>query len=119
MAENPINYVRAELEAAKGFDISPGDFPISPQETMKWAGDVSNYFVHAKSAINLIRAVLALVAKDKDSIRCILDFPCGHGRILRGLRTEFPEADIVAADLDRRGVKFCADTFGEIPFESS
>lgn len=119
MDENPIHYVRRELEAIKGFDIDLGGYPISPQETMKWSGDESNYYVHAKSAISLIRTVLAMVAKDKESIRTILDFPCGHGRILRGLRTEFPNADIVAADIDLRGVNFCAETFGAIPFKSS
>ena len=48
----------------------------------------------------------------------ILDFPCGHGRVLRYLRAEFPQAEITACDLLRDGVDFCAANFGAIPVYS-
>lgn len=45
----------------------------------------------------------------------ILDLPSGAGRVLRALRAGFPDASIVACDLMRDGVDFCAREFGAIP----
>jgi SAM-dependent methyltransferase len=42
----------------------------------------------------------------------ILDFGCGHGRVLRALRAEFPNARITACDIDQDAVDFCVRTFG-------
>jgi SAM-dependent methyltransferase len=42
----------------------------------------------------------------------ILVLPCGHGRELRFFRSRFPDARIVACDIDRDAVDFCARTFG-------
>jgi cyclopropane fatty-acyl-phospholipid synthase-like methyltransferase len=43
--------------------------------------------------------------------RTILDLPCGYGRITRGLRSQFPDADITVCDIDRGAVDFCARKF--------
>ncbi|TXL75675.1 class I SAM-dependent methyltransferase [Vineibacter terrae] len=56
---------------------------------------------------------------DVTNIRQILDFGCGHGRVLRWLRAIYPEATIVGADITEDGVKFCAETFGSVPLISS
>jgi len=45
----------------------------------------------------------------------ILDLPCGHGRVLRHLRADFPKAEITACDILKDGVDFCARTFGAVP----
>ena len=42
----------------------------------------------------------------------ILDFPSGHGRVLRYLGAAFPDAELVACDLEPDAVQFCRDTFG-------
>lgn len=42
----------------------------------------------------------------------MLDFPCGHGRVLPALKAEFPDAELVAADVDPAAVDFCRDVFG-------
>lgn len=48
-------------------------------------------------------------------IGSILDFLCGHGRVMRSLRSQWPETRIVACDLDRGGVDYCVETFGAEP----
>lgn len=48
----------------------------------------------------------------------IMDFGCGHGRVLRWLRAAYPLAAVVGADIDADGVAFCARTFGAEPLAS-
>ena len=43
---------------------------------------------------------------------------CGHGRVMRVLRAAFPAATLIACDIDRDGVDFCAQTFGAVPVYS-
>lgn len=88
---------------------------ISPNDAMNW-GNRDHYFGVGVSALQCIR--LAMLAAEKDDLRNILDFPCGHGRVLRMVRAVFPEARITACDLDQDGVDFCARTFGAIPVYS-
>jgi SAM-dependent methyltransferase len=48
----------------------------------------------------------------------VLDLPCGHGRVLRHLRSLFPAAELHACDMDEAGVAFCARQFGAKPIIS-
>jgi SAM-dependent methyltransferase len=89
---------------------------ISPRDEM-FAGDYEHYFSVGRSAVECIR--LGLQAAGKVEARSILDMPCGHGRVLRALREEFPEAEITACDLNRDGVEFCQKTFGALPAYSN
>jgi hypothetical protein len=50
----------------------------------------AHYFYVAYSALAYIRAVRAKQSGDR--IHSVLDFPCGHGRVLRSLKAEFPDA---------------------------
>jgi SAM-dependent methyltransferase len=43
--------------------------------------------------------------------RSILDLPCGYGRITRGFRSRFPDAEITVCDIDHGAVDFCARKF--------
>ena len=74
------------------------------------------YFQAAHSALECIE--LALLAARKDDVRRVLDFGCGHGRVLRMLKAVFPDAQLTACDIDRGGVDFCAETFGAVPVYS-
>ena len=69
-----------------------------------------NYFHNGLAALGNIR--VALAAAGVDDVRSVLDFACGYGRVLRMLRAEFSEAEIVACDLDRQAVDFCSEVFG-------
>ena len=68
------------------------------------------YILAGTSALALIRVAMA-EAGMRDDPAAILDLPCGHGRVIRVLRAAFPAATLIACDLDRDGVDFCAQTF--------
>ena len=81
-------------------------------------GDESHYFAVGASALMNVKRALGSAGRNPDSVARILDFPCGHGRVMRYLRTEFPRAEITACDTLRDGVDFCASQFGAIPVYS-
>jgi SAM-dependent methyltransferase len=75
-----------------------------------YIGDGAHYYKVGLSAIRSIEE--AIDAAQLGSVSRILDLPCGHGRVLRFLVRRFPQAEITASDLDRKGVDFCARVFG-------
>jgi SAM-dependent methyltransferase len=75
------------------------------------------YFAAAQWSLRPIR--LALLAARRTSVASVLDLPCGDGRILRALRAGFPDARIVACDINREFVDFCAAAFDAIPVYAS
>lgn len=87
---------------------------ISPQDEM-FTGNEAHYFDVGASALQCIEAALLTSRRPRCTIKRILDLPCGHGRVLRYLRLAFPAADLVACDLNRDGVDFCARTFRATP----
>ena len=72
------------------------------------------YVLAGTTAIALIRQAMAL-AGEQNAPAAILDLPCGHGRVMRVLRAAFPDSTLIACDLDRDGVDFCAETFAAVP----
>jgi SAM-dependent methyltransferase len=82
---------------------------ISPNDGM-YIGNGAHYYRVGLSAIECIEQ--ALVAARINTVRNVLDLPCGHGRVLRFLVHRFPEARFAACDLDRDGVEFCAEILG-------
>jgi SAM-dependent methyltransferase len=104
----------AEIRAAAQNAHPIGDFPISESETMQFKHRFV-YDAQGKSAAKLLSHAACLAGVD---VRSILDFPCGHGRIMRAFRAGWPDCRILACDLDRRGVDFCAKTFNAEPLYS-
>jgi len=88
---------------------------IAPGDEMWIADSPEAYFQHGKDALAQIELSIQAAALTK--VDRILDLPCGHGRVLRWLRERF-EGEIVACDIERSGVDFCADTFGATPVYS-
>jgi len=84
---------------------------------MMYEGDPAAYFLSGYSALSCIRK--ALDAAGKKSVSCILDFGCGHGRVLRTLAANFPKAKLTAVDSNKGGVDFCAREFGAKPVYSN
>lgn len=84
---------------------------IAPKDNMRNGGE-KHYFAVGQSALRVIKAALVSAEVHPKNVRKILDFPCGYGRVLRGLTVMFPNADITGADVLREGVDFCAETFG-------
>lgn len=79
-------------------------------------GDLGDYLSVTHSAVAQIGH--AMTATGRTSFGRILDLPCGHGRVMRGLMAAFPEAELTGCDLNRDGVDFCAKQFGSIPVYS-
>ena len=94
------------------------DRTISPNDEML-AGNEKHYFGVGLDAIGIIERALISAKKEPGDLETILDFPCGHGRVLRCLSAAFPKAKITGCDLNRDGVDFCAARFGSIPVYSS
>jgi SAM-dependent methyltransferase len=91
----------------------PGvDARISPHDAM-YVGDGAHYFSVGASALRSIEPVAP------EAPLRVLDMPCGHGRVLRFLKRRYPDAALVACDLDETGVEFCAERFGAEPVISS
>jgi SAM-dependent methyltransferase len=97
------------LEAKERELLKQVETSISPGDGM-YTGDGAHYYKVGLSAIRAIEE--AIIAAQLGSVSRILDLPCGHGRVLRFLVRRFPQAEITASDLDRKGVDFCADVFG-------
>ncbi len=84
-----------------------------------FTGDKAHYFGVGKSALHGIETALTAAGKPRNSIRNILDLPCGHGRVMRFFKAAFPQAQITACDLNKGAVDFCAKTFAAQPVYSS
>ena len=82
-------------------------------EDKMFQGNEKHYFDVMESAMKSILVSIQMEGKTKANN--ILDFGCGCGRVLRGLRATFPEARIVAADINKPCVDFCCETFSAEP----
>lgn len=91
-------------------DVAPGDrmYPLGKT----W----SSYLWVGASALGCIRR--SLRAAGKEEVRSILDFGCGHGRVLRVLKVAFPQAELTGSDANEDGVAFCARLLGCTPVVS-
>jgi SAM-dependent methyltransferase len=89
---------------------------ISPRDEM-YAGLPEFYFSIGESALDWIRHSMRVA--NREEFKSILDFGCGHGRVLRHLRAGFPDARLTACDMNQDGVQFCAQTFGARPVHSA
>ncbi len=87
---------------------------ISPRDTMN-IGTPEQYFANAQSAYLCIKRSLVCAGIEGSSVKRILDFGCGYGRVMRAIRSEHPQAEITATDLIPDAVRFCTETFGAIP----
>jgi len=92
---------------------------ISPNDQMFHNDEESHYLSVGQSALRCIKLAMLSAGKDSADMQTILDLPCGHGRVLRTLRSAFPHARITACDILKDGVDFCSETFHAIPVYST
>jgi SAM-dependent methyltransferase len=117
-------FLEAGFREASGFMTARtgrSDWPkvslVIDWKDMMYEGYPAHYFSSGYSALFCVRRALDKAAgKVPDSI---LDFGCGHGRVLRSLAADFPHAGLTAADVDSGGVNFCVKTFGAVPVYSN
>lgn len=105
----------SELQTVYQRKALPVGAQISPEDSM-WEDDRDRYFAVGHSALLCVK--LAMLAAGKSDVRRVLDFACGHGRVLRTLKAAFPQARLAACDISRAAVDFCAKTFGATPIYS-
>jgi SAM-dependent methyltransferase len=86
---------------------------ISPDDTM-FDSTIERYLDVGRSAAEAIRTIVGNAA-----VTSVLDLPCGHGRVLRHLAAEYPDAKIFVSDLDEPGMFFCEQNFGATALTSS
>jgi SAM-dependent methyltransferase len=89
---------------------------FSPDDVLYHPDTAEHYMRSADTALRHIR--LALITSGGEAVDAVLDFGCGYGRVLRMLRAEYPRARVVACDVDRKAVDFCAEAFDAEPVYS-
>ena len=87
---------------------------ISPNDIM-FGGTRESYLENAKSALLAIDKALFCADVKAESVRRVLDFGSGYGRVLRALKDRFPEASLTAVDVIPAAIQFCHETFGAEP----
>jgi SAM-dependent methyltransferase len=107
--------VSARVGRARPRDPDPWSLPfvrqISEHDEMAAAATPRQYYHLGLSALALIERALH-AAEFPGAPKSVLDFACGHGRVLRMLVPAFPQASFTVCDVNREGVDFCARTFG-------
>jgi len=83
---------------------------IYPQDG-SYNGNIDFYLRAGQTAIDSIQKAMKLVNKDISTVKNILDFPSGGGRILRHLKVNFPNSSITAGDIEKDAVDFCHKWF--------
>jgi SAM-dependent methyltransferase len=84
---------------------------LDPADEMFIPRRADHYLKVGLSAMRCIDASLENSNVIEDSAPSILDFPCGHGRVLRFLRARYPSADITVSEIDVNAINFCEETF--------
>ncbi|HEY3320354.1 MAG TPA: class I SAM-dependent methyltransferase [Planctomycetota bacterium] len=93
---------------------------VSLHDQMYVVTRAEHYLSVGLSALRNIERALAAKGRGQPAApAAILDFPCGHGRVLRFLRARFPETPITAVELDATALEFCRVTFGTNALASS
>jgi SAM-dependent methyltransferase len=83
---------------------------VHPGDGMYIPSAARHYLSVGLSARRCIDEALSHSRKNK-AVRSILDFPCGYGRVLRFLKVRFPNAEIVACEIDPMALEFCKRVF--------
>jgi SAM-dependent methyltransferase len=94
--------------------ISPDDDMHNPDDPK---GTTGRYMYVGFNALEIILEALFLARKT--DIKSVLDIPCGFGRVLRHLRSAFPDATFHACDLYDNRLSFCSGVLGAVPIKST
>jgi SAM-dependent methyltransferase len=107
--------------AAKNALLDADDLSETEKRLLKitWLSLASNDTMHVKGesrhylgvGLSAMRCINRIVQHTRTDVGNILDLPCGHGRVLRFLRSTFANAQITACEIDPDGARFCEQTF--------
>lgn len=108
------------LKAFQKYQVPSGEIPdalpisiISVNDDM-FHNDADSYFRIGLQAEQIISNSL-----DNSRNPRILVLPSGHGRETRFLKYKFPDAELIACDLEQDAIDFCEKVFGCIPLLSN
>lgn len=96
-------------------DLSYDLRTISPNDQMLDEGEASRaeYFKVGREALAVCKRALAGITPKR-----ILDFPVGHGRVVRWFRNEWPDAEIFGVEIDEDALAFSSKQFRLTPQRS-
>ncbi|MFZ0317577.1 MAG: class I SAM-dependent methyltransferase [Candidatus Sulfotelmatobacter sp.] len=80
-------------------------------DSMYVLGQADHYLLVGLSAVRCIRAAMASAGVKAESVKAVLDFPVGWGRVLRFLKAAFPGARVSGAEIDAPALEFCVREF--------
>lgn len=86
-------------------------FPVSSliaADDQMYTGNREHYFQCGQSALQLIKKILNEYRLAEP--QHIVDFACGYGRVLRFLRTGFPDSHISIFDTNKNAGLFCVES---------
>ena len=120
------NLSEARLQLLADPSLSPGERSLlervslacHPRDIMFRRGHAAVYLRVGLATVHHIDTAL-LSNGEGIAIHNVLDMGCGFGRILRFLRARFPNATVVACDVDREAVRFCAQAFSAVAIRST
>ncbi|MFE9744192.1 class I SAM-dependent methyltransferase [Saccharothrix saharensis] len=96
--------------------MSTVDRTIAENDSM-YGGNDEHYFGVGRDAL---RATLdALHGAGRPAPARVLDFGSGYGRVMRTFRAAFPDAELIACDLDPAAVARCVEAYGATPMAAS
>jgi len=104
------------VERLRRYTESDIDETISPHDNMYEGHRREHYFAAGHEAISII--TMAMIKSGIADFSNVMDLPCGSGRVLRHLVRFFPEASVIASDIDPDHVEFCVRQFGAEPLLS-
>lgn len=80
-------------------------------------GSTEHYLSVGIQALNIIVKNLSII--NVDTPKKILDFGCGHGRVMRFLSAYFPNTEMIGTEVIEDCIDFCSNTFGVKTFIST
>jgi cyclopropane fatty-acyl-phospholipid synthase-like methyltransferase len=89
-------------------NLLPG-LPDSKIQTNLTGAAGDNSMLHGYGQYSIFRKLIAKHMKKGASLRSMLDFGCGYGRILRFFIRDFPEAELHGLDINEDYVKWCSE----------
>lgn len=96
---------------------------IDPQDDMIWSANTASYFRVGLDAARIISTHATQHGRPDQQPpvwpQRILDFPCGHGRVMRWLRVLYPQAKLHGCDTQLHGMEFCEEHFAARPISPS
>lgn len=79
-----------------------------------FSGNIEEYLGGGEMALNF-----CLNALEGNIPAVIVDFPSGHGRVLRWLKSQWPGSQLHAVEIDDDALAFVSSTFNAMPIKST